>query len=604
MANLRRRSRRTIVPVAARMRRTTATSIRLAQKNRLGSPRHAAYGLRSVEKNPANTSESGNATTPSYEPLFWDTRARSYINLRFPSVEASEEVARGTAPSLTPDEHIASQALAALATGIALSVLSPRAASVDCILRMADQLSALSSSAARVPLSPASGWQGNVDSLSSVQRALRHVAALNSGVLTPPTEEDVVLWRQRPYLGGGGVDRDMHIVITAWRVELDQVMREARINGSGLSDGVILGKLTLRVVLDLPCRSGSSFNINGHSLEREKQCEFLDRLQLRELRRERDEETYRLGGGGGGGLGGSDRNCNHLVDALAVMTEAVESERLDARILLLAELVWHADDLLVGFLACRSVSSQFVGRERDIRAGVEARLATDADDEDSSGRVYGCLKSDLQAAATGAGSSAGAPVALANASGRAAKMRGSAVKGETKVCTTRIDAALEEEVFYEVNEAQMSLDVEDLEEESTEERAARIKEARGERMSIRNRVVNTLFNQISPEERTKLDELIAEEKEAAAAKAKGENKSTDGERTPAEYLRAIDESAEVFAKVHKTIASQTGWHGFSVYGGPNPRFKGALNDSITDAIKACDPIDRGSQTSHNSGTCA
>ncbi|KAJ7506701.1 hypothetical protein B0H11DRAFT_2219387 [Mycena galericulata] len=195
----------------------------------------------SVEKNPANTSESGNATTPSYEPSFWDTRARSYINLRFPSVEASEEVARGTAPSLTPDEHIASQALAALATGIALSALSLRAASVDSILRMADQLSALSSSA-RVPLSPASGWQGNVESLSSVQRALRHVAAINSGVLTPPTEEDTVLWRLRPYLGGGGVDRDMHIIITAWRVELDQAMREARINGSGLRDGVILGK--------------------------------------------------------------------------------------------------------------------------------------------------------------------------------------------------------------------------------------------------------------------------------------------------------------------------------------------------------------------------
>ncbi|KAJ7503650.1 hypothetical protein B0H11DRAFT_2222278 [Mycena galericulata] len=196
----------------------------------------------SVEKNPANTSESSNTTTPSYEPSFWDTRARSFINLRFPSMEASEEVARGTAPSLTPDEHIASQALAALATGVALSALSPRAASVDSILWMADQLSALSSSAARVPLSPASGWQGNVDSLSSVQRALRHVAALNSGVLTPPTEEDATLWRLRPYLGGGGVDRDMHIVITAWRVELDGAMREVRISGGGMSDGAIMGK--------------------------------------------------------------------------------------------------------------------------------------------------------------------------------------------------------------------------------------------------------------------------------------------------------------------------------------------------------------------------
>ncbi|KAJ7438376.1 hypothetical protein B0H11DRAFT_2254662 [Mycena galericulata] len=149
-----------------------------------------------------------------------------------------------------------------------------------------------------------------------------------------------------------------------------------------------------------------------------------------------------------------------------------------------------------------------------------------------------------------------------------------------KACTTRIDAALEKEGFYGVKEAQTSLNVEDLEEESTEERAARMKDARKQRMNIRNRVVNTLFNEITPEESAKLDQLVEEEKAAATAKAKGEEKSTDGERTPAEYLRAIDESAEVFAKVHKTIGSQTGWYGFSVYGGPNPRFGGALSMKV------------------------
>ncbi|KAJ7500541.1 hypothetical protein B0H11DRAFT_2225532 [Mycena galericulata] len=181
----------------------------------------------SVEKH----SESGNVTTPSYEPSFWDARARSNINLQFPSVEASEEVDRGTAPSPTPDERIASQALAALATGVALSALSPRAPSTDSILDMANQLSALSSSTAAGPLSPPSILRGNVDCPSSVQLALMQVAALNSGGLTPPTEEDAAQWRLRPYLGGGGVDRDMHVVIAVWRLEVDQKNEPGMIMG-------------------------------------------------------------------------------------------------------------------------------------------------------------------------------------------------------------------------------------------------------------------------------------------------------------------------------------------------------------------------------------
>ncbi|KAJ7506970.1 hypothetical protein B0H11DRAFT_1902979 [Mycena galericulata] len=100
--------------------------------------------------------------------------------------KASEEVDRGTAPSPTPDERIASQALAALATGVAFSVLSPIADSIDSILDMANQLSVLSSSVAAGPLWPPSELRGNGD---WVQLALTRVAALSVGPLTPPTEE-------------------------------------------------------------------------------------------------------------------------------------------------------------------------------------------------------------------------------------------------------------------------------------------------------------------------------------------------------------------------------------------------------------------------------
>ncbi|KAJ7510738.1 hypothetical protein B0H11DRAFT_1900104 [Mycena galericulata] len=151
--------------------------------------------------------------------------------------KASEEVDRGTAPSPTPDERIASQALAALATGVAFSVLSPIADSIDSILDMANQLSVLSSSVAAGPLWPPSELRGNGD---WVQLALTRVAALSVGPLTPPTEEDAAQWHLRPYIGGGGVDGDMHIVISVWRLEVDQAMMRARIDGAVVRDGVIL----------------------------------------------------------------------------------------------------------------------------------------------------------------------------------------------------------------------------------------------------------------------------------------------------------------------------------------------------------------------------
>ncbi|KAJ7503653.1 hypothetical protein B0H11DRAFT_2187577 [Mycena galericulata] len=135
----------------------------------------------------------------------------------------------------------------------------------------------------------------------------------------------------------------------------------------------------------------------------------------------------------------------------------------------------------------------------------------------------------------------------------------------------------------------MSLGTEDLDEESAEDRAVRVKEAQAERMHIRNRVVNELFNEITPEERAKLDELIEDEKTAAANKTKdkgderGHRRRANTRRVPAVgifFACAIDESGEVFAKIHKTIGDQTGWYGFTVYGGPNPRFEGALSMKV------------------------
>jgi len=44
--------------------------------------------------------------------------------------------------------------------------------------------------------------------------------------------------------------------------------------------------------------------------------------------------------------------------------------------------------------------------------------------------------------------------------------------------------------------------------------------------------------------------------------------------------RAIDESPEVLTRVHKALEKKTGWYGFTVYGGPNPRFGGALSMKV------------------------
>ncbi|KAJ7439021.1 hypothetical protein B0H11DRAFT_1934798 [Mycena galericulata] len=161
---------------------------------------------------------------PSHEPSFWDYRARSNVNLWFPTMGASERGALGTAASPNSDERIASQALAALAT--------------DSVLERTNKLTSLGSSVA-VPSAPPRPRDTN--DLSPAQATLMQIVRRNATPLTPPTEEEAAAWRLRPYVGGGGVDADRHWVIVSWRAAIIKAHRAARIYGYEIRDGVVVG---------------------------------------------------------------------------------------------------------------------------------------------------------------------------------------------------------------------------------------------------------------------------------------------------------------------------------------------------------------------------
>ncbi|KAJ7111662.1 hypothetical protein C8R43DRAFT_1139059 [Mycena crocata] len=151
-----------------------------------------------------------------------------------------------------------------------------------------------------------------------------------------------------------------------------------------------------------------------------------------------------------------------------------------------------------------------------------------------------------------------------------------------------VDAALEVEGFFDINEAQMAATMDNWAEESEADQKARIKEAQAERMRIRTRVVDKLFSETSEEELRSIEELCCAEKKEFALinsgtkkgrKAQKERDAEDAakEPTPEEYQLAIDESAEVVARVHRILAKKTGWYGITIYGGPNPRYNGGLS---------------------------
>ncbi|KAJ7167292.1 hypothetical protein C8R43DRAFT_1121730 [Mycena crocata] len=150
-----------------------------------------------------------------------------------------------------------------------------------------------------------------------------------------------------------------------------------------------------------------------------------------------------------------------------------------------------------------------------------------------------------------------------------------------------IDEALRAKGFFEINEAHMAATVVDWAEEDDETQKARIKTAQAARMRMRTCVVDELFSQASEEELRCIEELIEEETKELALRGNGkkgrnakdaeEAEDQAREPTPEDYQRAIDESPEVVARVHKVLAKKTGWFGITIYGGPNPRYGGGLS---------------------------
>ncbi|KAJ7158026.1 hypothetical protein C8R43DRAFT_1125166 [Mycena crocata] len=151
-----------------------------------------------------------------------------------------------------------------------------------------------------------------------------------------------------------------------------------------------------------------------------------------------------------------------------------------------------------------------------------------------------------------------------------------------------IDTALDAAGFFEMNEAHAAATLAGWAEESAEEQKVRMKAAQVERMTVRTRVVDELFSEVTEDEMRCIEELIEEEKRVLALVSKGGKKglkeqerqdAEDAARepTPDEYQMAIDESPEVMARVHRALAKKTGWYGITIYGGPNPRFGGGLS---------------------------
>ncbi|KAJ7083943.1 hypothetical protein B0H15DRAFT_951697 [Mycena belliarum] len=124
----------------------------------------------------------------------------------------------------------------------------------------------------------------------------------------------------------------------------------------------------------------------------------------------------------------------------------------------------------------------------------------------------------------------------------------------------------------ELNEAVMAQSVEGWVDEDDASQVARIKKVAGERMRLRTRVVRALFAEATEEELA----LIAEELEKEKKGEEPDAERGPEERSPAELQASIDESYEVMQKVHLILMRMTGWYGFSMWGGPNPRVAGQL----------------------------
>ncbi|KAJ7130010.1 hypothetical protein C8R43DRAFT_957220 [Mycena crocata] len=144
----------------------------------------------------------------------------------------------------------------------------------------------------------------------------------------------------------------------------------------------------------------------------------------------------------------------------------------------------------------------------------------------------------------------------------------------------RIADALKETNYDEINEEAMSKLVDGWEEESPEAASARMKEAKSERMKVRQRVVHEVYNNASPNEREECEAVVGEEKEKIRAEdleaEKSETNTAPGTRKATELQDGIDMLENVCSDVHRAIFSATGWVGMTLLGGANPRMGGEL----------------------------
>ncbi|KAJ7256749.1 hypothetical protein C8J57DRAFT_1517382 [Mycena rebaudengoi] len=135
----------------------------------------------------------------------------------------------------------------------------------------------------------------------------------------------------------------------------------------------------------------------------------------------------------------------------------------------------------------------------------------------------------------------------------------------------RIRDALQVAGYNQLNEEHMSAGT-DLDEAG---QSARIKATKVLRMRMRTRIIKEMWGGESEQERERCA-VLAEREEVEAVPTR-----TEGERTPAEYQAAIDELDAVMVKVHGAVDSMAGWKGFTVVGGPQPKFGGSMSLKIT-----------------------
>ncbi|KAJ7733470.1 hypothetical protein B0H16DRAFT_1732281 [Mycena metata] len=121
----------------------------------------------------------------------------------------------------------------------------------------------------------------------------------------------------------------------------------------------------------------------------------------------------------------------------------------------------------------------------------------------------------------------------------------------------------------ELNKEHMVVDGEELDAQEQ-----RTKEARVERMRMRNVVVKELFAQAPQWEREEIEDAVRAEKESLS-------QVTEQFSLALLFLKqsglAIDESSDVMETVLKTVREKTGWFSFAIWGGPNPRHDGELS---------------------------